>query len=142
MDLPKFTIGQAAELNHVSRKTLRLYDMEGLLKPRVTDENTGYRYYDIIQSARLDFIQNMKLYSMTLWELRTLLENADTDSVKSTLQSQIEKITDKIEQLMRSKAAIVRNMENYEKYAATPKMNSSSLYGQHKKPYRQGNIKF
>ncbi len=121
MDLQKLTIGQMAELNHVSQQTLRLYDREGLLKPLLTDRNTGYRYYHIIQSARLDFIQNMKLYGMTLREIRSLLENSDPESIKMTLESQIEKITDKIQQLQRSKTAIVRTIENYKKYEATPK---------------------
>ena len=35
MDLEKLTIGQMAELNHVSEQTLRLYDREGLMKPRL-----------------------------------------------------------------------------------------------------------
>ena len=121
MDLQKLTIGQMAELNHVSQQTLRLYDREGLLKPQYIDESTGYRYYHIIQSARLDFIQNMKLYGMTLREIRTLLENSDPQSIKMTLQAQIEKLTDKIQQLQRSRTAIVRTMENYKKYEATPK---------------------
>lgn len=121
MDLQKLTIGQMAELNHVSQQTLRLYDREGLLKPQYTDEHTGYRYYHIIQSARLDFIQNMKLYGMTLREIRALLENSDPQSMKKTLQGQIEKLDDKIEQLKRSKTAIVRTLNNYKKYEATPK---------------------
>ena len=121
MDLQKLTIGQMAELNHVSQQTLRLYDREGLLKPQYIDEKTGYRYYHIIQSARLDFIQNMKLYGMTLREIRTLLENSDPQSIKMTLQAQIEKLTDKIQQLQRSRTAIVRTVENYKKYEATPK---------------------
>ena len=121
MDLQKLTIGQMAELNHVSQQTLRLYDREGLVKPQYIDEKTGYRYYHIIQSARLDFIQNMKLYGMTLREIRTLLENSDPQSIKMTLQAQIEKLTDKIQQLQRSRTAIVRTVENYKKYEATPK---------------------
>ena len=61
MDLQKLTVGQMAELNQVSEQTLRLYDREGLLKPRLTDERTGYRYYHILQSARLDLIPNLKV---------------------------------------------------------------------------------
>ena len=45
MDLQKLTIGQMAELNHISEQTLRLYDRVGLLKPRYIDRATGYRYY-------------------------------------------------------------------------------------------------
>ena len=61
MDYQKLTIGQMAKLNHISEQSLRLYDREGLLSPFVKDENTGYRYYHIIQSARLDMIQYMPM---------------------------------------------------------------------------------
>ena len=33
------------------------------------DPVTGYRYYHIIQSAKLDLIQNMKVYGMTLRQI-------------------------------------------------------------------------
>ena len=41
MDLQKLSIGQMAELNHVSEQTLRLYGKEGLLVPRCVDPVTG-----------------------------------------------------------------------------------------------------
>ena len=80
MDLEKLTIGQMAELNHVSEQTLRLYDREGLMKPRYTDPATGYRYYHITQSARLDMIQTMKVYGMTLRQIRAALNNSDAQA--------------------------------------------------------------
>ena len=52
MDLQRLTIGQMAKLNRISQQTLRLYDREGLLTPMITDPNTGYRYYHIIQSFK------------------------------------------------------------------------------------------
>lgn len=59
-------IGKMAKLNRVSISTLRLYDEKGLLKPRYTDPDTGYRYYDIYQNARLDMIAYMKELGMSL----------------------------------------------------------------------------
>ena len=50
------SIGKMAKLNRVSIPTLRLYDDMGLLKPRYVDPDSGYRYYDIHQNARLDMI--------------------------------------------------------------------------------------
>ena len=88
MDLQKLTIGQMAELNHISEQTLRLYDREGLLKPQYTDENTGYRYYHITQSARLDMIQNMKVYGMTLRRIREFLAENDADALQRLLLEQ------------------------------------------------------
>ncbi len=49
------TIGQMAELNHVSSQTLRLYDKKGLLSPAYQGESNGYRYYHVDQCERLDF---------------------------------------------------------------------------------------
>ena len=43
------TIGQMAELNHVSSQTLRLYDKKGLLSPAYQGESNGYRYYHVDQ---------------------------------------------------------------------------------------------
>ena len=60
------SIGKMAALNRVSIPTLRLYDEKGLLKPRYTDEKTGYRYYDINQNARLEMIVYMKELGMSL----------------------------------------------------------------------------
>ena len=73
MNLQRLTIGQMAKLNQISQQTLRLYDREGLLTPMITDPHTGYRYYHIIQSARLDMIQYMKASGMTLKQIRPLL---------------------------------------------------------------------
>ena len=51
------TIGQMAKLNRISEQTLRLYEKKGLLPPAAKDESTGYRFYDIRQSAVLDMIR-------------------------------------------------------------------------------------
>ena len=121
MDLQKLTIGQMAELNHISEQTLRLYDREGLLKPQYTDENTGYRYYHITQSARLDMIQNMKVYGMTLRRIREFLEENDADALQRLLLEQAGQVDARIEQLSRSRAAIMRTLDNFKRYEAMPK---------------------
>ena len=55
------SIGKMAEANRVSIATLRLYDNMGLLKPVYTDPDSGYRYYDIRQTSRLDIIRYMHI---------------------------------------------------------------------------------
>ena len=81
MDLQRLTIGQMAQLNHISEQTLRLYDREGLLKAQEVDPESGYRYYHILQSARIDLIQNMKRYGLTLKQIKDMLENDDADVI-------------------------------------------------------------
>lgn len=121
MDLQKLSIGQMAELNHVSEQTLRLYDKEGLLVPRCVDPVTGYRYYHIIQSAKLDLIQNMKIYGMTLRQIRSFLDNNDPAALREMLSEQAASIEERIRQLRRSQSAITRTLDNYRRYEAMPR---------------------
>lgn len=121
MDLQKLSIGQMAELNHVSEQTLRLYDKEGLLVPRCVDPVTGYRYYHIIQSAKLDLIQNMKIYGMTLRQIRSFLDSNDPAALREMLSEQADSIEERIRQLRRSQSAITRTLDNYRRYEAMPR---------------------
>ena len=121
MDLQKLSIGQMAELNHVSEQTLRLYDKEGLLVPRCVDPVTGYRYYLIIQSAKLDLIQNMKVYGMTLRQIRSFLDSNDPAALRALLTEQADSIEERIRQLRRSQSAITRTLDNYRRYEAMPR---------------------
>ena len=121
MDLQKLSIGQMAELNHVSEQTLRLYGKEGLLVPRCVDPVTGYRYYHIIQSAKLDLIQNMKVYGMTLRQIRSFLDSNDPAALRALLSEQAASIEERIRQLRRSQSAITRTLDNYRRYEAMPR---------------------
>ena len=74
-------IGRMAEINHMTAAALRLYDEKGLLKPRYVDPDTGCRYYDWNQNARLDMIASMKELGMTLQEIPEIFEKKDMDRV-------------------------------------------------------------
>ena len=82
MDTKKLTIGQMAKLNHITKQTLRLYDKKGLLKPAYIDNNNGYRFYDVRQSSKLDIIQTLQAYGMTLREIKSLLKSGAEPDVK------------------------------------------------------------
>lgn len=70
----KVKIGEMARLNDLSVQTLRYYEEVGLLKPVSVDPDTGYRYYDIQQSAQLDIIQLLKALNFSLAEIRQLAQ--------------------------------------------------------------------
>ncbi len=74
-------IGEMARLNDVSVQTLRYYDEIGLLKPAYVDEESGYRYYQLSQSARLDLIQFLKSLNFSLDEIALLLDNPENDEL-------------------------------------------------------------
>jgi DNA-binding transcriptional MerR regulator len=120
LDVKKMTIGEMAKLNHVSEQTLRLYDKEGLLSPVERDKKTGYRYYDIRQSAQLDMIQYMKALGMTLKEIRVHMKTWDMGRVKQVLVDNRNAIDKKIIELNLQKRAIERTLDSYERYECAP----------------------
>lgn len=74
--LSKLKIGDMSNLNNISVQALRYYEKMGLLLPVAVDEETGYRYYTIEQSAKLDLIQFLKALNFSLEEIRELLETS------------------------------------------------------------------
>ncbi|MFU7515709.1 MerR family transcriptional regulator [Clostridium sp. HCS.1] len=106
------TIGQMAELNHVSTQTLRLYDRKGLLKPEYQDPQNGYRYYHIAQSDELDLIHTMKICGMTLEEIQKQLTESSQKELYESLIEQEKKLSKEIYKLTRSLYTIRRFTSN------------------------------
>ena len=121
MDRQRLTIGQMAQLNQVSEQALRLYDRNGLLRPAFTDAVTGYRYYHIGQSARLDLIQYLKASGMTLRQIGSLLNGDAPGKIQSLLAVQLAAIDGEIDRLQKARSAVTRNLENFRRYEALPK---------------------
>ena len=114
------TIGQMAELNHVSTQTLRLYDKKGLLKPEYQDPQNGYRYYHIAQSDELDLIHTMKICGMTLEQIQKQLTESSQGELYRSLMEQEEKLSKEIHQLTRSLYTIRRFTSNLNRLNSLP----------------------
>ncbi len=69
-----FKIGDFSRISQVSVKTLRYYDEIGLLKPAWVDRFTGYRYYSVDQSHRLNRILALKDLGLSLEQIARLLD--------------------------------------------------------------------
>ena len=119
-NVKKMTIGEMAKINHITEQTLRLYDREELFSPVYRDENTGYRYYDIRQSAQLDMIRYMKALGMPLKEIRIHMKKWDMGRVKQLLRENRDAIDQKIVELNLQKRAIERTLDSYDRYEAAP----------------------
>ncbi len=79
------TIGEMARLHGVTEKTLRLYHKMDLLIPASIDPYTGYRYYLLSQSSRLDMILQMKLIGFSLLEIQQMLLNPNLEILHNAL---------------------------------------------------------
>ena len=78
-------IGKMAKANRVTIAALRLYDQMDLLKPAHIDTESGYRYYDIRQSSRLDFIRYMRELGLSLSDIQDLLQREDIALIEEKL---------------------------------------------------------
>lgn len=115
------SIGQMADLNHISVQTLRYYDKIDLLNPLYVDKETNYRYYDIKQSAILDMIQYMKSLGMSLQQIKEQFEKEDIKEIQNILKKQSKNIDKEIEGLHHMKKGVEACIENYYRYLKVPK---------------------
>lgn len=121
------SIGKMAKINRVSIPTLRLYDEKGLLKPRYIDQETGYRYYDINQNARLDVIVYMKELGMSLSEIEQALQKEDITIIEELLAKKNEQLHEQIRQLKARHDAVERAIQSIERYRKSPATGTLSL---------------
>ena len=95
-----YKIGMFAAMNHVTVKTLRFYEEQGLLMPALIHPETGYRYYTLSQMAVLHQITALKLAGFTLEEIADINSGADEEAVllkkKAELLAKIADLTRQI----------------------------------------------
>ena len=95
-----YKIGVFAAMNHVTVKTLRFYEEQGLLEPALIQPENGYRYYTLSQMAVLHQITALKLAGFTLEEISRINSGADEEAVllkkKSELLAKIAELTRQI----------------------------------------------
>ena len=95
-----YKIGMFAAMNHVTAKTLRFYEEQGLIMPALIHPETGYRYYTLSQIAVLHQITALKLAGFTLEEIARINSGANEEAVllkkKSELLAKISDLTRQI----------------------------------------------
>ena len=95
-----YKIGMFAAMNHVTVKTLRFYEEQGLLMPACINQENGYRYYTLSQMAVIHQITALKRAGFTLEEIARINSGADEQSVlrkkKSELLAKIADLTRQI----------------------------------------------
>lgn len=121
------SIGKMAEINGVSIPTLRLYDKNGLLKPAYIDPESGYRYYTLQQTARLDIIAYMKELGMSLGEIASVLRKEDIALIEGILAQKNEQLHEQMRRLKERHDAVERAILQIERYRKSPATGTISL---------------
>lgn len=98
-DKKLFLIGEVAKMFHISMGTLRHYEQAGLLTPEYTDPDTRYRYYGTRQFELLNTIRYLRVLDFPLAQIKTFLDNRDTNVIEEKLVHQKEVIARKQKEL-------------------------------------------
>lgn len=116
-----------AEINNLTVATLRLYDELGLLHPRRKDPQSGYRYYDMAQNARLDMIAYMKELGMSLAEIADILKKEDITLIETILIRKNEQLHSQMRELKARHNAVERAIASVERYRKSPVKGTIAL---------------
>lgn len=114
------TIGQMAELNNVTKKTLLTYERHGLIEPARTNAETGYRYYALEQSSLIDMIHQLQLVGFSLAEIGTVMADRDIDHLRALLEEKDAELAERMEQLALSRGTAARLMRTCDIYEEQP----------------------
>ena len=125
--MEKLSIGQMAKLNQVSIQALRLYDEMDILKPIEVNQETGYRYYDVKQSAQLDMIHYMKATGISLKEIKDVFDHKDILKLSDILHQHLQIIDQQINELNNQKKAVKRMIDSYNRYLKSPEDGTITL---------------
>lgn len=104
-----FSIGDVAQLFHLSVSSLRHYETIGLLTPEYTDPATGYRYYGPRQFEVLNTIRYLRALDMPLGQIRAFLRNRDVGRIEQLLREQKAAVVRKQAELQR----VERKIDNH-----------------------------
>jgi len=88
----KYSIGEFSKIYNVSKQTLIFYDKKEIFKPKITDENNGYRYYTLDQFEKFEALCMLKEIGMPLKEIKNYLENEDISGNIKVLKNQAKKL--------------------------------------------------
>lgn len=94
-----FRIGEVARMFSISVGSLRHYEKLGLIRPKYTDPDSGYRYYGVQQFERLNTIRYLRALNMPLEDIADFLQNKDVGKIQEMLIQQRKTVRQKQQEL-------------------------------------------
>jgi DNA-binding transcriptional MerR regulator len=98
------SIGEFAQLTHLSVRTLRRYHEAGLLTPASIDPASGYRYYTSQQIPPAQVIHRLRQLDMPLAEVGRILTTEDPETREALITSHLQRLEVELD---RTRAAVV-----------------------------------
>ena len=113
-----YSSGQFAGMAHVTLRTIRYYDKQGILKPSFVNES-GARFYTDEDFARLQQILLLKYLGFSLDDIREMIiDTKDLHYIQNSLNIQLNLVRDRIEQMQLVEKAILETSDAINKHLA------------------------
>src|SRR4051794_17520416 len=97
------SIGEFAQLSHLSVRTLRRYHEAGLLEPASVDPASGYRYYAAEQIPTAQVIHRLRELDMPLVEVSRILATEDPETRADLIAGHLKRLETELD---RTRAAV------------------------------------
>ena len=107
-------IGEVSKISQVSLRMLRYYDKNDLFKPKVIDEENGYRYYTAEQLDDLYRIVELRDLGFSVAEMKELLKQKDREMYLQAIERKNRELEAVIRnaQLQKEKLAVLKSGVN------------------------------
>lgn len=116
MDEELFSIGKFSKICSVSIQALRYYDKIGILKPKLIDKQTGYRFYGTSQIVIVMIIKKMATLGLSLNEIKVFLNENDMSGIKSIFNQKRQEIKEQINELLYADKSLELYIDNISMY--------------------------
>lgn len=111
----KYRTGEFAKKAGVSVRTVQFYEKKGLIQPSEISDS-GYRFYNEAEFAKLQRILTLKLLGFSLDEIKELSMNEeDTYSIQHSFQLQLELVRKRIRHLQMVEASIQETSDLFQR---------------------------
>ncbi|MFT8348796.1 MerR family transcriptional regulator [Clostridium saccharoperbutylacetonicum] len=112
MEEELFSIGKFSKICSISIQALRYYDKIGLLKPKVIDIETNYRFYGVEQIVIVMIIQKMAALGLSLNEIGVFLHKNDMIGIKNIFEQKRQDLKEQINELLYADKSLELYIDN------------------------------
>jgi DNA-binding transcriptional MerR regulator len=107
----QLSIGEFAQLTHLSIGTLRRYHEAGLLEPARVDAAGGFRYYDADQIPSAQVIHRLRELDVPLTEVRRILGSDDPAARATLIAAHLERLEEQLDRTRMAVSSLRRLLE-------------------------------
>lgn len=120
-----FLVGEISKILKIPRSTLRYYDKEGIVSPKLRKEN-NYRYYSRAQIITIKKISTMRKLGLTLEEIKIFFSkksdsrSKEIEKDKELITNVLERVNEDIEKLKMIKKDLEGHLKRMDKASKIP----------------------